>query len=234
MNFTTSIQPNPAPRTSTLMTSWNRDWERWCRTSAVDLPGLLAGCGADRSVEINAADQALATLVSRAATDDLAGRVVLQRVLPALVLVAARRSRLGGDRRRIFDDLVSNAWVVIRTYPIDRRPSKIASNIVRDAEYLTCVRPFRLRSGQETPIGDRAEFETPETESMEPATLVALLLSEALAAGVAPDDVTLLARLHLEGVRVEVLAEESGCTTRTIRSRRLAATRRLAEFAACA
>ena len=92
------------------------------------------------------ADQVLATIVRRAATDDLAARIVLQRVLPPMLSIARRR---GFGHGTTFDSafglVLSHAWEIIRTYPIVRRPRKIAANIVRDIEYFAFVRGQRNR-----------------------------------------------------------------------------------------
>jgi hypothetical protein len=92
------------------------------------------------------ADQVLAQLVRRAASDQLAARIVLQRVFPPMIAVARRRGKF---REIGFDEalasVLSHGWEVIRTYPIQRRPTKIAANIVRDTEYFAFVRGQRGR-----------------------------------------------------------------------------------------
>ena len=92
-----------------------------------------------------------------------AGRVARHDPLAARIgVVQRRRARASSTRpcagtadgrptTELFDDLVANAWLVIRGFPIERRPAKIAVNVLRDAEYVTCVRPRRLRSASEVP-----------------------------------------------------------------------------------
>jgi len=230
------------PYRASLTASWNDDWARRCADPdrGHALVALLAASGADLTVPMAQADATLAALVGRARTDDEAARIVLQRVLPGLVVVAARRSRQRPDeRRRLFDDLVANAWCVIRTYPLERRPTKIAVNILRDAEYLTCVRPSRLRSSGEIPMDEQQRPEGGADHlggaierDPHPAYQVALLLNLGRRAGLPPDDARLLERLHLAGERVEDIARDLGVTTRTVRNRRHAATQRLAVLAA--
>jgi hypothetical protein len=95
-------------------------------------------------------DQVLAALVRRAASDPLAARIVLQRVIPPIIALAQRRGRTGNIG---FDDALgaalSHAWEVIRSYPIARRPIKIAVNIVRDTEYFAFSREGRRRPKHE-------------------------------------------------------------------------------------
>ena len=124
------------------------------RSPATATPtALLAAVGREGGLPMAVADQVLAALVRVGRDDALAARIALQRVVPGLVRAAVRRTAGRHDRRqRVFDDLVANAWLVIRCYPLERRPAKIAVNVLRDAEYLTCVRPARLRSATERPV----------------------------------------------------------------------------------
>ena len=135
------------------------DWEHLVRVSSqTDLDGTLQAAGyrpypgrssvpTTGSAETTfAADSRLAELVREAATDPLAARVVLQRLLPGILSIARRRGRRNWVRTlRVYDDLLANAWLVIRCYPIERRPVRVAANLLRDVEYQTCTRPARLR-----------------------------------------------------------------------------------------
>ena len=104
------------------------------------------------------ADQILAMIVRRAADDPLAARIALQRVLPPIVAIARRRGKL---RSIGFDAALglalSHAWEIIRGYPIERRPTKIAANIVRDIEYFAFVRDNRRRPLNE-PLDDNRSY----------------------------------------------------------------------------
>lgn len=103
-------------------------------------------------------DQVLAAIVRRAATDPLAARIVLQRVIPPIIALAQRRGRTFNIG---FDDALgtalSHAWEVIRSYPIARRPIKIAVNIVRDTEYFAFSRDGRRRPQHEHLQDDYSE-----------------------------------------------------------------------------
>lgn len=64
--------------------------------------------------------------------DDLAGRVVLQALLPGMVRMAGR------DRLADLSDYVAQLWCRIRTYPLERRPQRIANNLELDALKAIC------------------------------------------------------------------------------------------------
>src|SRR5262245_30710029 len=88
-----------------------------------DLGALLAACGGDRSLDRDEADVTLAQVVAAGLEGrTIAVRVTLQRVLGALVAISVRRRSDRDSRVVLFDDLCSNAWLVIATYPLARRP----------------------------------------------------------------------------------------------------------------
>lgn len=67
--------------------------------------------------------------------DRLAGRVVLQVMLPKAVRVAmsvVRRPDVGGDREEAYATAVAALWQVIATYPIGRRPRRVTANLALD------------------------------------------------------------------------------------------------------
>ncbi|MBL7487890.1 hypothetical protein I6A60_19030 [Frankia sp. AgB1.9] len=132
--------------------NWQDEWKRWAagpeaaaglarwstdpvlgpHTSSVG--ALLAASGRDLNVPAGDADAVLAELVSRARSGDFAaGRVALERLVPALTTQAWRRCRRGGSAfGDVFAELVGAAWIVIRCYSVKRRPAKVAVNLVYD------------------------------------------------------------------------------------------------------
>lgn len=110
------------------------------------LDDVLSLAGFGRDPKDSVADRFLFLLVQRASTDDLAARIVLQRLLPPLIAVARRRGRITvGGFDEALTEVISHAWMLIRTYPTDRRPAKVASNLVRDSEYHAFVKPTRYQ-----------------------------------------------------------------------------------------
>jgi hypothetical protein len=136
-----------SPRALRKVNSWGIS-----STSFHSLDELLTAAGFRGGNVDPVADAVLAELVKRAAVDELAARIVLQRVIPPILSIARRRGR---NRSIGYDDALgmalSHAWEIIRTYPIARRPAKIAVNIVRDIEYFAFVRAERRRP-QHSPL----------------------------------------------------------------------------------
>jgi len=189
------------------------------------LDTLLAACGGDRSVDHDWADALLAQVVATGLEGrTLAVRLVLQRALGSLVTIAVRRTN-GQPRRRalLFEELCSTAWIVIGSYPLARRPHSVLANVVRDAEYLTCVRPHRLHDASHRVTlleehvpevglrGRRNEHAADELHD--------LVVGLGGPRGLVEGDLALLHALA-DGRSLSAIASALGCTDRTVRNRR--------------
>ena len=74
--------------------------------------------------------------------DQLAGRVVLQALVGRMVRMAQR------DPRASIDDYLAHLWCVIATYPLQRRPVRIAANLSMDTlKAVSHERRWLARSG---------------------------------------------------------------------------------------
>ncbi|MFZ9108971.1 MAG: hypothetical protein ACO21F_03660 [Ilumatobacteraceae bacterium] len=130
-----------SPRVLRTVNSWGVT-----PTTFDSLDDLLVAAGFRGKNVDPSADAVLGRLVERAATDELAARIVLQRVIPPILSIARRRGRTRGiGYNDALGMALSHAWEVIRTYPMARRPRKVAVNIVRDIEYFAFVRSERRR-----------------------------------------------------------------------------------------
>lgn len=110
---------------------------------------VLERCGFDQPGNRNHHDEYLSDLVRIAAHDRLAARIVLQRIIPGLISIAVRRAPITANGLTgAFDLVTSAAWLVICQFPIDRRPRRVAANLLMDIEYLAFVRDSRLKSSR--------------------------------------------------------------------------------------
>lgn len=203
------------------------------------LDPVLEAVGFLGATNDSAADSALHRLVVLAAADELAARVVLQRILPALVAIARRRGPMCGGPQAAFTELLAAAWIVIRTYPVERRPNKVAANLVRDAEYHAFVRAHRLRSSkEEVGLPEHAPQAADLTGvSLDQAPDVAEELGELLGlarvAGVPPVDLAFLdAWAH--GADTRSLASRFDICERSVRNRRRQVVHQLRQLALAA
>ena len=72
-------------------------------------------------------DPVLGALLAEASLgDQLASRVVLQALIGRMVRMAQR------DPRASFDDYLARLWCAIESYPLERRPARIAANLSMD------------------------------------------------------------------------------------------------------
>ena len=105
-------------------------------------------------------DTILLALVELSRDEELAGRVVLQHLLPALVS-NARRYRSFKNRTDPVAQVIPAAWLAIRCYDTERRRHHVASSLISDAVFQAFRRPLRVRSATEQVTSPTAFTATP-------------------------------------------------------------------------
>jgi DNA-directed RNA polymerase specialized sigma24 family protein len=193
-----------------------------------DLDQILAAVGY-QCTSTRDSEQRLRRLVELAATDELAARVVVQRLLPGLLAVVRRRR---GIAEFVFEELLGAAWIAIRTFNPARSPSNLAASLISDADYTAFRADRRKRSSLEYPVDPQLD-ERPHVHEPSSCEQLAQLLAEAAEAGVPDDDLQLLRGL-LDAPTASHLAAALQITPRTIRNRRARITSRLRAVALAA
>lgn len=87
----------------------------------------------------------------------LAARFVVQAMLPGAVVTARRMRAFGHSRSEVVHTVVTALYEVVRLYPLDRRPTKIAANILLDT-LRTAHRELRRDSydtARAEPLGEQ-------------------------------------------------------------------------------
>lgn len=179
LGYSTGIRPE-ATRLPTATRLW-LDWDLMARSrtnvrrvNTWELPGepirhldeALTRAGYGQSVTDDGCDHYLSRLTELAKHDELACRIVVQRILPGLISTAIRRGRIVSEGASFaLDQLVSSAWMVIRCYPIDRRPCRVAANLLRDIEYQSFVRDARTKRSRTEIAADSWTIVNSETLS---------------------------------------------------------------------
>ncbi|QSB14908.1 hypothetical protein JQS43_00480 [Natronosporangium hydrolyticum] len=121
-----------APTTAAALARWQRLEPELAR-----YPDLAAVRTAvhDRT-DLDSSDLVLAALVRLAATtghsDTLAARVVLQLLIPGAIRLGQRLATMVGDRATSEAVVFAELAILIRTYPWQRRPRRIAANLLLD------------------------------------------------------------------------------------------------------
>lgn len=173
-------------------------------------------------------DEALAALLRQAAVEPLAARLLLEALLPGLKCLARRLLFDPSEREDLWALLLAGAWERISSYPLERRPRKVAANILLDtlADTLALLRAERRLSGElaRDPLRERAA-EQPVGGDVE-ALLAAAVRRGSLTAA----EAELVLATRFDGRSLAALAEETGVAYNTMKLRRQRAERRLLIF----
>jgi hypothetical protein len=195
----------------------------------LDLAGARDLAGLEecvRRADPAAADRVLLALVTQAIDHDdaLAARVLLQLLLPGTRNLARRWWSLG-DRDERAAAAVAAVYGRIRRYPLERRPGRIAANVLLDA-----ARDLRrsVPAANVSLTADPAHLVADTAPSEHPAAELAEVLSDAVADGVIDiRDARLIAQTRIAGHRVADLARRADQGSRTLWDRRQRAEQRL-------
>ena len=230
MNSTQLSSRNTTTALRGIRAQLETEWNRLCRRSDLqdvssrwnlDLPrgltlrDVLHATGFERTEQAGS-EALLRQLVLAAAHDTIAARLVLQRILPGLVASIRHRDR-SSTVDDAFTELVSAAWMTIRTFDERRQPACLAAALIDGAVY----RAFKVerRRHINAPLEEH-EYQLAHEEGERVTTLNELrqLLAEAHRKGVSAEDLVLIHRLAT-GTSTEDIARECGVTARAIRYR---------------
>lgn len=164
-------------------------------------------------------DEILVRLIDLARTDELASRVVIQRILPGLISRSSRY-RSFGDPIDPIEVVVPTAWLAMRAYDTVGRPRSVAASLISDAVFCAFRQPLRRRASTEVRMSPHRFAATiDESVGVEPIVELAAVFREATAAGVPSADIDLLRHIARSDSPATV-ARERGVTDRTIRNHR--------------
>lgn len=169
-------------------------------------------------------DRVLRALLASARHDAAAARVVLHALLPGLKRLSSRLLVDARDQGDLWAALLAAAWQRIRRYPLDRRPRRIAANVLLDTMHDAVLARRRA-------VRDRSELALPDRETAAAPDVggdVDELVGGAVRAGaVTSSEADLILRTRIDGVRLTSLARAEGLTYDALRVRRRRAERRL-------
>jgi hypothetical protein len=163
-------------------------------------------------------DQILLELLAVARLQQLAGRILLQRILPGL-LSRSHHYVEPGFAHRIADIVIAAAWEAIHAYDYERRPRAVAAALISDAVFAAFRQPHRRRSATERVRPIESWARQAADPSSEPLQELAEIVAEAQRCGVDRHHLDLLRGLVRTG-STALVADELGVTARTIRARR--------------
>ncbi len=173
-------------------------------------------------------DDVLARLLVASRHDELAARVVLQRLLPGLVSIARRWAHRPEGGPEALDELLAAAWTVIRTFPVERRAHQLAARLLRDAQYHAFVRPHRRLLRLECVPGERLDVPVEHEHHTPAAAELAELVD---ASPLLSDRDRQLLELIVSGCSVAEMATTLQVSVRSITNHRDAMVSRLRQTA---
>jgi DNA-binding CsgD family transcriptional regulator len=194
-------------------------------------PGAADARETGSSVGECGSDEVLARLVLAARHDDLAARVVLQRILPGVVAAARRWARRPEGGPEALDELLAAAWTVIRTYPVERRAAHLAARLLRDAEYHAFVRAHRRLLVAESVPGERLDLPVDHIDPLDDVAPSVELAELVAAAHALTDRDRQLLALIVAGHSVGEVAAVLRVSVRTVTNHREAMVSRLRQTA---
>jgi DNA-directed RNA polymerase specialized sigma24 family protein len=228
--------------TADYVSNLDRDWRRlvrgvlperlraWARAEPAlaafpEPPRLIAFLRSSASAASK--DAVLRPLVRIARDEPLAARLLLEALAPGLTRLAERVIFDERDRDELWALILGHAWQQIRSYPLERRPSKIAANLILETRRAALAEFTRDRPRRhELPPRPLSERATPPASAD-----VDTLLARAVAAGaVSADEAELILQTRIDEVPLRQLAAERRLPYHTLNVRRLRAERRLLLF----
>jgi DNA-directed RNA polymerase specialized sigma24 family protein len=173
-------------------------------------------------------DAALRALLVHARGEPIAGRVVLEAMQPGLKKLAGRILVDAREREELWSALMACAWERIRTYPVERRPRKIAANLLLDCLRGTLAALAGTRRAPAlSAFSALGELEAPARCD---GDVDALLAAARTAGAVSGEEAELILATRIDGVALSVLARSQEVSFDTLKHRRQRAERRLLFF----
>lgn len=172
------------------------------------------------------ADRILLALLRCARMEAAAGRLVLVAVLPGLKALSQRILRDAEEREEVWSALFASVWEQICAYPIERRPRRVAANLLLDTLRRT-LRAIRAMHSTEALIA----FDFHQARSVWPVSddpAPDALLERAVAAGaITPTEAELVFSTRFDRIPLAHVAELHSEPYNRVKVRRQRAERRL-------
>ena len=218
---------------STIATGEVADgFSRWRRRESslrrfASPPQLLAFLRGATELE---SDAPLLALLLLAPSEPLAGRLLLQAILPALKAQSARIAHPRVGLEELWELLLFHAWQAICCYPVAKRRRQVAANLV-----LQVLHDTTRELQRDDPPHAAARFSDSRTPPPAPAPLgpgeaELLVLAAAAAGAIAARDAELILESRLGGIRIGSAAKGLAASEGALYKRRQRAENRLAQF----
>ena len=170
-------------------------------------------------------DEVFCALLRQAKSDQLAGLVVLEALLPGLKASLGRTLVAAGEGDELQALLLANAWQQIVGYPVERRPHRVAANLLLDIRKHTLRQLPRHRPERTLPLRETGNATRTASTDLE------LPVRRAVSAGALSEaEAELILSTRVDRTPLPRLAAEQGVAYITLYQRRARAERRLLLF----
>jgi DNA-directed RNA polymerase specialized sigma24 family protein len=216
--------PALAPRIAPQL----KDWQRFEPALApFSSPQQLLRFLHDQEADPRVKDAILTALLRRARTDLDARRLLLQALLPGLKRIAATIILDQRDRGELRQLLLAAAWEQICRYPLARRPSHVAANLLLDTRHAA-LQGFAGEQHRRRDLPERPLERVPKPHRH--ADLEAPLKRALAAKALTPEEAELILCTRIDRTPLAELAVAQGVPYDALRVRRRRAERRLLLF----
>jgi DNA-directed RNA polymerase specialized sigma24 family protein len=174
-------------------------------------------------------DAVLCALLRWARLEPIGARVVLEAIRPGLLNLSARIMRDAREREELWSAMFAAVWEGIRRYPVERRPRRVAANLLLDTLHLTLDQLGRESAWRNVALGSLDSDRRPAPEKFD-GDVDGLLGDAVRACAISPDEAEVILSSRIDGVDLADLARSAGVSYNTMKLRRQRAERRLLLF----
>jgi DNA-directed RNA polymerase specialized sigma24 family protein len=205
-------------------------------------------------------DAVLCALLAWARQEPIGARVVLEAIRPGLLNLAVRLTRGAQDPDALASTIFAAVWEGIRRYPLERRPRRVAANLLLDTLKVT-LRELGRESGWRASWLDLGYFDLDSSEEqggevegsecgpapgevaaapeqvaedvetlLDSADVDALLDGAVRACAITREEAEVILSSRFDGVELADLARSAGVSYNAMKVRRHRAERRLLLF----
>ncbi|MHB8242214.1 MAG: hypothetical protein ACYDHN_09500 [Solirubrobacteraceae bacterium] len=174
-------------------------------------------------------DAVLCALLRWARQEPIGARVVLEAIRPGLLNLSARIMRDAREREELWSAMFAAVWEGIRGYPLERRPRRVAANLLLDTLHLTLDELGCESAWRAMWLGNFNSGGTAASEEVE-GDVDELLGGAVRACAITPDEAEVILSSRIDGVELADLARSAGVSYNTMKLRRQRAERRLLLF----
>jgi DNA-directed RNA polymerase specialized sigma24 family protein len=194
-------------------------------------------------------DAPLLALLALARCERLAGRTLLQVLLPALKRRVNRIVYPVYKRDEVWEILLYSAWEAICSYPVERRRFRVAANLVLLVIHRATRELHHSPAGSEAAdeqkqrtwlvsLGSHRNRPAPPGEEWlsqvvappEPIAPEAAVVAAVAAGAISKRDAALILSTRVDGIRLQLIARTFGLSYHALRQRRQRAEQRLRAF----